>query len=111
MTTQHTTTPWAVGWYRDVSATPEVPPSLAIWPATQRDGAVGDAVCLVAPTANCTPQDEANAAFIVRACNVHDELVAALNAIADADLATNFDDEYLQSLQACARAALAKVQE
>lgn len=51
-----------------------------------------------------TDRGVANAAFIVRACNAHDELVAALRGIVDfADLP--WDDARLLA----ARAALAKV--
>jgi len=35
-------------------------------------------------------EDEANAAFIVRACNAHDELVAALEALESAHLFFKF---------------------
>lgn len=39
----------------------------------------GDGVAL----ANCIPASSTNAAFIVRACNAHDDLLASLKEISD----------------------------
>jgi hypothetical protein len=79
----HTPTPWAVGWYQDPTGI--VPLSLAIWPASHPEGAIGDAICLLTPIRQITERDEANADFIVKATSAHGErdlilteLVAAL---------------------------------
>lgn len=54
---------------------------------------------------------DANAAFIVRACNVHDELVAALaDAVEAMQYATINGHRVFAERLAHARAALAKVQ-
>jgi len=50
--------------------------------------------------------DEANAEFIVRACNSHDELLAALQRVAD--WIFNIDGDCVADAQAWARAAIAK---
>lgn len=54
---------------------------------------------------------QSNAAFIVRACNAHDELVAALRACVEEMSAYEYADEGISGeLIRNARAALAKVQ-
>ncbi len=59
----------------------------------------GDYVALVGHKQNC----DADAKFIVCACNAHDELVAALRSIADTDYNS------VRVARSIARAALAKV--
>ncbi len=52
------------------------------------------------------PEDKFNAAFIVRACNAHDELVAALESIAEG---CSFPaDDVQKAIRDRARTALAK---
>jgi len=94
---QHTPTPWHTG---------EGKAERIIYAA---DGfAVADATVfhglhVESPTAN--------AAFIVRACNAHDELVAALKGLLDdmRDIRGIDPEEYKPESFAAARAALAKV--
>lgn len=67
-------------------------------------------------TVHCSNKDWlANAAFIVTACNAHDELVAALRRIADGDVMYGRAETYshadvVMAYGDIARAALAKVQ-
>ena len=88
MTTQHTPTPWAAS-------------GVTVY------GSDGGARNTVADTTCCGSMtreaDEANAAFIVRAVNSHDALVAAVTMVLDADGDLNaIDFDQL-------RAALARV--
>jgi hypothetical protein len=92
MSTQHTPTPWQV----DASKH-----SVSI---------VADRFCVAqtatAQTGNVAPA-EANAAFIVRACNAHDELVAALRELLWTEQFDD-DDPRLIAARLQSRAALAK---
>ena len=64
-TQTHTPTPWIAEGYAGGP--------YEIWPAP------GNArLTRIARTQDVTPEDQANAAFIVRACNSHDALLAAL---------------------------------
>ncbi|WP_036305437.1 hypothetical protein [Methylopila sp. 73B] len=70
----------------------------------------------IATVATCTVDAEANAAFIVRACNAHDDLVAALKAmvsdaveLAESGDAGFWDAEKVPAVIA-ARAALARAE-
>jgi hypothetical protein len=63
-------------------------------------------------TADGTPEEvAANAAFIVRACNAHDELATALREVVNATACLIADKRTLaeQTCLEAARAALAKV--
>jgi len=101
MTTQHTPTPWHVA-KDDPTA---IFNSMGGY-ITRIDGNAVQTRAAI----------EGNTAFIVRACNAHDELVAALQAIADshqtADTYTERDgwEKAHDKFVAFARAALAKVQ-
>jgi len=105
MTTQHTPTPWKVLQAGDPSGVPRV---------TSDKGGVA-VICVNRYMGEKGPsaEESANAAFIVRACNAHDELVAALT-LAKYVLATlSLDDDCTEGQPealAAARAALAKVQ-
>lgn len=72
MTTKHTPTPWSIHWLMGTGN----------YHWISRSSNEEDRVCLVetfAPTdGDMEAVGKANAAFIVRACNSHDELVAAL---------------------------------
>jgi hypothetical protein len=80
----HTPTPWFVGAQNDALYIIDRKPR----PSTD-DIAPNQDVCVVAKTYNqgrATGREDANAAFIVRACNAHNDLVAALkNLVAMAD--------------------------
>lgn len=97
MSAQHTPTPWA-----------DATPSMMVTSATGKTVAMvyGDDPACVADD-----RARANAAFIVRACNAHDHLVAALERTLSwlssypAEAALGKEGPYEQ-----ARAALAKVQ-
>jgi hypothetical protein len=96
--TEHTPTPWAV---EDTGCGIEIV-----------SGNFVVAEILPADGKDPTDQDRANAAFIVRACNAHDELVRALEAIAEC-ATPDFDDAGFQrrariDLQNIARAAIRK---
>lgn len=92
MTTQHTPTPWRM--------------------SSMRNGETIQIVQAYAPVARIalvSPRKPENAAFIVRACNAHDELVAALRCI---DAALNQNKTFpadVELARAECRAALAKV--
>ena len=99
MTTQHTPTPWQV----------ELRNAGAAIVAPAASGKMHEATVICSGLGG----NRANAAFIVRACNAHDELVAALT-LAKYVLATlSLDDDCTEGQPealAAARAALAKVQ-
>lgn len=80
MTTNHTPTPWRVNTFNG--------------DRQEVLDANGNNACV-----------KANAAFIVRACNAHDELVAALELIDHPNAVRTIEDA-----KRVARAALAKVQ-
>jgi hypothetical protein len=69
------------------------------------EGQDGQAICLIGQTSD----GEANAAFIVRACNAHEDLVAALSELVEL-LEDNQPDWYLKKHFNHARAALAKAE-
>lgn len=89
-TTQHTPTPWKVVRLSDL-----------IGVLDANGFGVAD---LVPPSNRDTSNNAANAAFIVTACNAHDELVAALRRIESGDF------EGSGHAKQIARAALQKVQ-
>lgn len=79
MTTAHTATPWVIAEVQgDNIRTPKIQ---LIRPANDRNYEEG-AICYVYGSEGEKPK--ANAAFIVRACNAHDDLVKALEYFYDA---------------------------
>ena len=96
MTTQHTTEPW--NQFREDENGKE---AFKIVPAWGRNGMYFVATCY-------GPDAEANAEFIVRACNSHDALLAALEGLlanAPAPKGVRKDFSYILYLEA-ARAAI-----
>ena len=97
MNTQHTPTPW-------IDETASNPLSSTdgrhyIWSDMDNEN---DKCVAIVP-------DEANAAFIVRACNAHDELVATMRQIViEATESPNCDAVRVALILQQARAALAK---
>lgn len=97
MTTQHTPTPWEVS-LRNAGAA-------IIAPAAS--GKIHEATIICSGLGG----HRGNAAFIVRACNAHDELVAALrNSLAFVEYVANNGNEGAHETAVEIRAALAKVQ-
>jgi hypothetical protein len=92
MTTEHSTLPWEAGNHSAI--------------AGRIFDALGDDVASCRFAAHENPElAQANAAFIVKACNAHDELIKALREI-------DWNDAYTGSCSFAgdiARAALAKV--
>ena len=99
MTTQHTPTPWKVLQAGDPSGVPRV---------TSDKGGVA-VICVNRYMGEKGPsaEESANAAFIVRACNAHDELVAALRELLWTEQFDD-DDPRLIAARLQSRAALAK---
>jgi hypothetical protein len=101
----HTPTPWHVGGMGSAIAVHHKGQPFRVWAAD--GGGVAD-VCTRRPMGlDDAPEERANAAFIVRACNTHDELVAALNDLVVAHQSGR--TIFTRELDA-ACAALAKVQ-
>ena len=99
MNAKHTPTPWSIVPQNDGSS---------IIAKMHEDASKGfRIVCHAWLRRDSQAEDQANAAFIVRAVNAHDDLVAALSnlvaIIEDGNKATTESSSY-----ACARAALAK---
>jgi hypothetical protein len=84
MTAKHTPWPWQIGNF--------TPSNIY----TCSDGPVNVAEC----------RRNADAQFIVRACNAHEDLIAAARAICEPDDGYSFDSRKLKNL----RAALAKAE-
>lgn len=85
---------------------------------TTAEGMHKDIADCARPLTASIPEGKANAAFIVKACNAHEELVAALNACLEAvthqDIGTYDMDgqsfyDALEHASKAAQAALAKV--
>ena len=79
------------------------------WEIDEHDPAViwgPDGLRIASLTGSTIVAGEDNAAFIVRACNAHDDLVATLERIALPDLRFHYDAD---DFQEWARTALAKV--
>lgn len=74
MNTTHTPTPWHTG---GTFHYPNKPDTQNVWSAAKHGDQSGHIVCEQA--------EIADAAFIVKACNAHDDLVAALMKIAGSD--------------------------
>jgi hypothetical protein len=93
-TTEHTPTPWPKPEYgNDVGPNDE-----GFWEFWEIDGVGRFDI-------------EANAAFIVRACNAHDQLVTALTDCVAVIVGDTSGPQQVQGIVAEARAALAKAQE
>jgi hypothetical protein len=104
----HTPTPWHVGGMGSAIAVHHKGQPFRVWAAD--GGGVADVCTRRQLGADDAPEEKANAAFIVRACNAHDELVAALHHIATGDVRPGHV-EYISKARMAeiARAALAKV--
>lgn len=92
MNTQHTPTPWKVDGMDVVSPSEMIVVGCLQWCGEDRGG-----------------EGEANAAFIVKACNAHDELVAALRDVVDTCDSGDYYGAPSAGAMQLARDALAKV--
>lgn len=75
MTTEHTPTPWVANRGKLLRVRSSIAPYSTV-AGIHKVGLFG------ARAGNAEGQAEANAAFIVRACNLHGDMVAALEALA-----------------------------
>lgn len=75
----HTNTPWTIGEYSH----PDYELSLAIFNEKDIEDPFADVspICVITPLKFKGEQDQANAEFIVKACNNHDKLVEGLKVI------------------------------
>lgn len=103
----HTPIPWSVDEVREDCAGQE---TLSI--CAENTGYVCGIHC--APGVLITAEDHCNAAFIAKACNAHDELLAALrgvlNHLWDTRKRDVKRDYHLMVAEAAARAAIAKAE-
>ncbi len=86
---KHTKTPWKMEW---------VEPPLVVYPGwwIRTNDSVGFPIAFVTETIGGTnPPQQANARFIVTACNSHDKLLEACKGVAIMlnTVLCNFDDE------------------
>ena len=78
MNTKHTPTPWVVGGRAKLGASIAPGETPRIWAP---DGAIADISIHRMLGDGTSKRELANANFIVRACNAHDDLVAALEGL------------------------------
>lgn len=70
----HTPLPWKVG--EDLYLKSPTTPGISVFPGHATHGYKGPIICRVSSGENRTPEDDANAAYIVEACNAYPGLKA-----------------------------------
>jgi hypothetical protein len=110
MTTTHTPTPWVVGPLQENGGYDCMTSAICVGPVTLDGADYGQERCQDM-TVEQRARMEADAHFIARAVNCHEELLAALKAIVDSDIAQREEDEGRVSPELTgARVAIAKAE-